>query len=71
MSNSKVIKRPDGSPYCELYVDDKYFKIMFFRGTGLDGYVVSMDNKVLPDLKKFLESLEPSEEFLNPYIEKK
>ena len=71
MAHSKVVKRPDGSPYCELYVGDEYFKIMFLKNTGIDGYVVTMDRKVIPDLKKFLESLEPSEKFLNPYIEKK
>ena len=52
----KVFK-PDGTVYCEFSVDHNMFYIHL-----KDGYKVCLDRKVIPDLKKFLESLEEAPE---------
>ena len=52
-----ICKKPDGTPYCEFSVTEHQFKISFLSGT-MNGYKIHMDRKVIPVLKKFLESLE-------------
>ena len=52
----RVVK-PNGEVYCEFSADDNVFYI-HLKG----GYKVYLDRKVIPDLKKFLETLEPAPE---------
>jgi hypothetical protein len=54
----KVIK-PNGEVYCEFSVDENCIYIEF-----KPGYKLSLDRKVIPDLKKFLESIEPEKKHL-------
>jgi hypothetical protein len=51
-----LVKTPDGTDYCEFSVDDILLKIRMCK----HGYTITLDRRVIPDLKKFLESLEPS-----------
>ena len=53
-----IVKTPSGIEYCEFSVDESLFKIKLIK----TGYTVTLDRKVIPDLKKFLDSLEPPEE---------
>ena len=53
-----IVKTPSGIEYCEFSVDESLFKIKLIK----TGYNVTLDRKVIPDLKKFLDSLEPPEE---------
>ena len=53
-----IVKTPSGIEYCEFSVDESLFKIKLIK----PGYTVTLDRKVIPDLKKFLDSLEPPEE---------
>lgn len=54
----KVLK-PDGEVYCEFSVDENHLVIRMpgwdYAGGPLRVY---LDRKVIPDLKKFLETLE-------------
>ena len=54
----KVVK-PNGEVYCEFSVDEKHLTI---RVPGWDygggPLKVHLDRKVIPDLKKFLETIE-------------
>lgn len=49
------VVKPNGEVYCEFSADDNMFYVHL-----KDGYKVCLDRKVIPDLKKFLESLEPA-----------
>ena len=53
-----IVKTPSGIEYCEFSVDESLFKIKLIK----TGYTVTLDRKVIPDLKKFMDSLEPPEE---------
>jgi hypothetical protein len=57
-----ICNKPDGTPYCNFSVDEELFTISFLEGSNLKGLSVDMSRKILPTLKKFLESLEPVEE---------
>lgn len=50
-----IVKTTSGVEYCEFSVDESLFKIKLIK----PGYTVTLDRKVIPDLKNFLDSLEP------------
>ena len=52
-----TVFRPDGTPYCAFSVTETQLVFSFLSGT-MNGYKIHMDKKVIPVLKKFLESLE-------------
>lgn len=50
-----IVKTPSGIEYCEFSVDESLLKIKLIK----PGCTVTLDRKVIPDLKNFLDSLEP------------
>lgn len=60
MTNEYTVVKPDGIPYCDFSVSETLFIIGMLEGSELDGYAINLDIKILPVLKKFLDSLEPS-----------
>ena len=53
-----IVKTPSGIEYCEFSVDESLLKIKLTK----PGCTVTLDRKVIPYLKNFLDSLEPPEE---------
>ena len=60
--NEYTVIKPDGVPYCNFSVSEKLFTIGMLEGSDLGGYDIHLDVKILPVLKKFLDSLEPPKE---------
>ena len=60
MTNEYIVVKPDGVPYCNFSVNETLFTIGMLEGSSLGGYDINLDIKILPVLKKFLDSLEPS-----------
>lgn len=55
-----IVYKPDGGAYCEFLVDEHTFMIKFMEG-NMKNCTLRMTNKILPDLKKFLEEQESAE----------